>query len=141
MIVESRKTKKYIDFSPDQIRKYLDKFRNLVLQNKYTISRNENRKENENFITDYKINSQKEKEILLSIQYDDFCYAVDNINPEFAHEVLYVFNKEHELDKWGEVECVDIYIKVNITQTRRGDDYMIVVSFHKRNMPISYLFR
>lgn len=138
---EEHVTKKHTDFTPEQIKEYLSKLRKLVIEGNYSISQNNNRTENISFIEEYKINSDKEREILLSIEYDDFCYAVDNQNPKFAHEILYVFNKEYELDNWGELESVDIYIKTNMTQTRRGDDIMIVVSFHKRNKPITYLFK
>ncbi len=141
MSSNERKTEKHINFMPDDIKKYLEKFRRCVLEDRYTISLNPNRKENIDFIEDYKVNSKKEKEILLGIQYDDFCYAVDNDKEEFAHEVLYIFCKQHDLDNWGTVESVDIYIKINITQTRTGDDYSIVVSMHKRNLDIKYLFR
>lgn len=141
LINSEEETKKHTDFTPEQIKEYLGKLRKLVIEGKYTISQNHKRTENINFIEDYKINSDKEREILLSIEYDDFCYAVDNKNPKFAHEILYVFNKEYELDNWGKLESVDIYIKTNLTQTRRDDDIMIIVSFHKRNKPISYLFR
>lgn len=133
--------KRYTNFTPDDIKKYLDKFRRLVIDGKYVIAINENRQDNINFIEDYKINSKKEKEILLDIQYNDFCYAVDNIKKEFAHEKLYVFCKCEELDYWGTLEFVDIYIKINMTQTKIGDDFTIVVSFHKRNKPIEYLFK
>jgi hypothetical protein len=136
-----RKINKYTDFTPEDIKKYLDKFRKAVLEGKYIISKNQNRQENIEFIEDYKINTKKEKEILLGIQYDDFCYAVDNEKEEFAHEKLYIFCKCQELDYWGTLESVDIYIKINMTQTKRGDDFTIVVSFHKRNKPIKYLFK
>jgi hypothetical protein len=138
---ENRETKKYTDFTPDDIKKYLNDLRRAVLDGKYTISINENRKENMDFIEDYKIDSKKEKEILLSLQHDDFCYAVDNEKETFAHERLYIFCKSYELDSWGDLEPVDIYIKTNMTQTRRGDDFLFVVSFHKRNKPITYLFK
>lgn len=136
-----RQTKKYIDFTPEEIKEYLNNVRRVVLEGKYIIAQNENRKENIDFIEDYKIDSKKEKEILLGIQYDDFCYAVDNDKEEFAHEKLYIFCKGCELDNWGTLEFVEIYIKTNMTQTRRGDDFMVVVSFHKRNKPINYLFK
>ncbi len=139
MINQQRETKKHLDLTPEQIKEYVGKLRNLVIEGKYSISQNNRRRENLNFIEDYKINSDKERKILMSIEYDDFCYAVDNQNSKFAHEVLYVFNKEYVLDNWGELESIDIYIKTNMTQTRKGDD--IVISFHKRNKPISYLFR
>ncbi|PKM79246.1 MAG: hypothetical protein CVU88_06780 [Firmicutes bacterium HGW-Firmicutes-13] len=141
MSSNERKIEKHINFTPDDIKKYLEKFRRCVLESRYTISLNPNRKENIDFIEDYKINSKKEKEILLGIQYDDFCYAVDNDKEEYAHEVLYIFCKQHDLDHWGTVESVDIYIKINMTQTRKDDDYSIVVSLHKRNLDLKYLFR
>jgi len=134
-------TKKLLDYTPEDIKAYLKELKNLVLENKYTISRNTNREENKKFIEDYKIDSRKEKEILMNLEYDDFCYAVNNKNPKFAFEVLYIFNKEYELDGWGELVSVDIYIKTNKTQTRTGEDIMIIVSFHERNMPIKYLFK
>lgn len=136
-----RETKKHTDFTPGDIKKYLDDIRKIVLEGKYIIAKNENRQENMDFIDDYKIDTKKEKEILLSLQFDDFCYAVDNAKKEFAHEKLYIFCKGYELDNWGTLEFVEIYVKTNITQTRRGDDFMIVISFHKRNKPISYLFK
>lgn len=136
-----RETNKYIDFTIDEIKDYLSDIRRMIIEDKYSIAKNQNRQENIDFIEDYKIDSKKEKEILLGIEYDDFCYAVDNQNEGFEHEKLYIFCKGCELDKWGTLEFVEIYIKTNMTQTRRGDDFMIVVSFHKRNKPINYLFK
>lgn len=68
-----REIRKYTDFVPDEIKDYLAKFRKFILGNKYSIEQNENRRENIDFIEDYKIDTKKEKEILLCIQYDDFC--------------------------------------------------------------------
>lgn len=136
-----RETKKYTDLTPDDIKAYLSKFRKFILGGKYSIAQNENRQENIDFIEDYKIDTKKEKEILLGIQYDDFCYAVDNDNEEFSHEILYIFCKCQELDYWGTLENVDIYIKINMTQIRNGDDFVFIVSFNKRNKPIEYLFK
>lgn len=141
MRYEKRETRKHTSFTPDDIKKYLDDVRRMVLDGKYTISNNENRQENIDFMEEYKIDSKKEKEILLSLQHDDFCYAVDNEKQEFAHEQLYIFCINYELDNWGTLEHVDIYIKTNITTTRRGNEIIIVVSFHKRNKAITYLFK
>jgi len=138
---QRRETKKHIEFTPDDIIIFLEKLRKLVIYGKYIISKNEKRKENMDFIEDYKINTQKEKEILLSLQYEDFCYAVDNEKEKFYYEKLYIFSKAYELDNWGTLEFIDIYIKINMTQTRKGDDFMIIVSFHKRNKDIRYLFK
>lgn len=137
----SIKTKKYTDFTPKEIEKYIDNIRNLIIEGKYTVSKNEHRQENIDFIESYRIDSKKEKIILLNLKYDDFCYAVDNTKKGFSHEKLYVFCKEYELDNWGDLEKVKIYIKINITETRKDEEIMIVVSFHKVNRPIKYLFK
>lgn len=141
--MSSKKTdfQKLVNFKPEDIKDYLNRFRKCVLEGRYSISLNENRQENIEFIEDYKISTKKEREILLGLQFDDFCYAVENDNVRFAHEVLYVFCKQHELDFWGTLENVDIYIKVNMIETRKGDPFSIVVSFHKKNFEITYLFR
>lgn len=138
---EKIETKKYTDFTKEHIKKYLDKLKRLVLEGNYLIPTNKNRSENLNFNETYKINTKKEKEILMSIQFDDFCYAVDNENAAYPNERLYVFCKEYELDNWGDVESVEIYAKCNLLQTVRGDDFLVVVSFHKLNKPIKRLFR
>lgn len=141
MSSKKQNPQKFINFTPDEIKEYLDKFKKCVLEGRYSISQNENRQENIYFIEDYKIDTKKEHEILLGLQFDDFCYAVENDNIDFAHEVLYIFCKQHELDFWGTLETVDIYIKVNMIETRRGDLFSVVVSFHKRNFEVTYLFR
>ena len=134
-------TKKYTTFTPEEIIGYLKSIRKAILEGKYTISINENRQDNNDFIDMYKVDTKKEKEILLSIQHDDFCYAVDNEKPGYTHEKLYIFCKEYELDNWGTLETLEIYLKFNLMQLRRGDDYVYVVSFHKRKMPLKYLFK
>ncbi|GEM02951.1 hypothetical protein SAMN05421839_1731 [Halolactibacillus halophilus] len=134
-------THKILDFSSDDIKKYLVMFRRCVLEGRYSIAKNTNRLENMSFIEDYKVNSKREKEILLDLKYDDFCYAVENEKINYAHEILYVFCKQYELDFWGELENVEIYIKVNMIELKSGDARAFVVSFHKRNFEMTYLFR
>lgn len=141
MSSKKQNPQKFFNFTPDEIKEYSDKFRKCVLEGRYSISQNENRQENIDFIEDYKIDTKKEHEILLGLQFDDFCFAVENENVDFAHEVLYIFCKQHKLDFWGTLETVEVYIKVNMIETRRGDLFSVVVSFHKRNFEINYLFR
>jgi hypothetical protein len=138
---KKQESKKILNFTSDQIKEYLDKFRKCILESRYSISRNNNRQENIEFIEDYKINTKKEQEILIGLQFDDFCYAVENDNPDYPDEVLYIFCKQRELDFWGTLETVEIYIKINMIKTRSGDLFSVVVSFHKRNYKIKYLFK
>lgn len=105
------------------------------------IAINENRRENIQFINEYRLSTKKQKEILLSIKVTDFCHSLNNTNPGYEHEVLYVFCPQRPLfNAFGEEEFVDIYTKFNIIEY--GDKKRLVtISFHKRNKPITYLFR
>ena len=78
---------------------------------------------------------------MLGLQFDDFCFAVENDNIDYSHEILYIFCIQHELDFWGTLHTVEIYIKVNMLETRGGELFSVIVSFHKRNYKITYLFK
>jgi len=132
-------TQKHTEFTIEEIKQYLEEIKTLVKQDNYTISINKNRQENMEFIDDYRIKHKKEKEMLLSLEYSDFCYAVDNVKKSFSHEKLYVFCKSYKLDNWGTYEDVCVYIKLNKTQSE-GKEYLIVVSFHKLNKEIVFCF-
>lgn len=139
--LQNKETKKHTNFTIGEVEQYISEFKKLIKNNRFTISRNEKRKENIEFLEAFKINVSKVKEILLNIEVHDFCYAVDNKNPNFAYEKLYIFCPQYELDNWGQNKTVDIYVKTNLIENKDRNKYMIVVSFHKRNKPVTYLFR
>jgi hypothetical protein len=59
----------------------------------------------------------------------------------YEYEVLYVFVPQVQLfNADGEEETVDIYTKFNVIDLPAGSR-AVVISFHKRNKPIDYLFR
>lgn len=129
------------NYTEEEVDAILQKIKECVNSNHFTISQNENRKENIQLINDYRLYSKKQKDILLSIQVADFCHSLNNINPGFEDEVLYVFCPQRTLfNALGEEEHVDIYTKFNIIDYGNSKR-VIAVSFHKRNKPISYLFR
>ncbi|MFC6040540.1 hypothetical protein ACFPYN_14025 [Paenisporosarcina macmurdoensis] len=136
-----RATKKYTNFTEKEIEEYLIAFKQLVEDGDFSIELNEKRTENVDFMEDYDLNTESAIKILLSLEVLDFCYAVDNVKPKFSHEKLYIFCREFELDNRNDMDKIDIYIKSNITTTRKGKSRLFVVSFHKRNKPISYCFK
>lgn len=112
--------------------------KNNVQKNMYTISMNRNRKENREFIDEYNIRNDKQKQILLNLKVTDFCYSVRNHKEGYEHEILYVFAPQVELyDSENIKSAIDIYIKINILNTNNG---IIIISFHKMNKPIERLF-
>ena len=129
------------NYTKQEIDEILDKVKNCVYNNRYTISLNENRQENIDFINEYNIYSNKQKKILLQLKVEDFCHSLQNTKPGYEYEVLYVFVPQVNLfNAEGVKEKVDIYIKINIIDMFNGSR-TIVISFHKRNKAITYLFR
>lgn len=131
-----KKTQKYLNYTKEEIDEYLEKVKGLIKKNKFKIS-DVNRDKNVNFIQKYRLSSRKQKEMLLSIETLDFCYAVDDYN---TNEKLYIFSKEYELDNWGTYEKINVYIKINVKKLN-SDEYAIIISFHEREKEIKFLFK
>lgn len=130
------------NYTREEVQVILNKIKDCINDNQYIISQNQNRAENVQFITEYRLDEKKRKEILLSIEVDDFCHSLNNTNPGYEHEVLYVFCPQRNLfDIFGEEEFVDIYTKFNIIEYKVDKKRVVTISFHKRNKPIAYLFR
>ncbi|WP_244834608.1 hypothetical protein [Clostridium sp. BJN0001] len=129
------------NYTREQIDAILNKIKNCVVNNKFTIALNKNRQENLDFINEYNIRSDKQKSILLQIKTEDFCHTLQNIKIGFEYEVLYVFVPKAQLfNADGEEETVDIYTKFNVIDMSNGSR-TVVISFHKLNKPIDYLFK
>ena len=112
-----------------------------MLNDKYTIALNENRQENIDFINEYNIRRDKQRQILLQLRTEDFCHTLQNTKIGFEYEVLYVFVPQIQLfNADGEKEIVDIYTKFNVIDMYNGSR-TVLISFHKLNRPIDYLFR
>lgn len=129
------------NYTREEIENVLNKIKGCVGEDRYTISLNENRQENIDFISEYNIRSHKQREILLQIKVDDFCYTLQNTRAGYEYEVLYVFVPQvHLFSVDGAEEVLDVYIKINLIDMSNGIR-AVVISFHRRNKPIRYLFR
>ena len=78
------------NYTREEINAVLAKIKSCVEKNRYTISLNENRQENIDFINEYNIRSDKQKSILMQIETDDFCHSLQNTKIGYEYEVLYV---------------------------------------------------
>lgn len=129
------------NYTKKQIGFILDKIKDCVTNKRFIISKNNHRQENIDFINEYNIRSDKQVSILLQIRVEDFCYSLQNNKIGYEQEILYVFVPQVRLfNVDDEEEIVDIYTKVNVIEKLNGS-YTVVISFHKRNKPITYLFR
>lgn len=129
------------NYSREENEDIMAKIKACVSAGKYSISLNERRQENIDFINEYNIRSDKQKSILMRIEVEDFCHSLQNTNIGYEYEVLYVFVPQVQLfNADGEEETVDVYTKFNVIDLPSGSR-AVVISFHKRNKPIDYLFR
>ena len=129
------------NYTRKQIEDVLSMIKECIDAGRFNIAMNENRQENIDFINEYNIYPRKRKEILMQISVDDFCHSLQNMKIGYEREVLYVFVPRITLaNALGKQKLVDIYTKFNVIKGKNGRR-TIVISFHKRNKPIGYLFR
>jgi len=129
------------DYTQEQVAAILESIQDCVRENRFYISKNENRQENIAFINEYNLTSNKQKAILLKIEPEDFCHTLQNTNLGFEHEVLYVFCPQVMLTNFeGIEEMVDVYTKFNVINISEGKR-VVVISFHRRNKQLDYIFR
>lgn len=127
-------TLKYTNHTKEEIEEYLKIVRKSVKADKFILCTTQKNEKNTKFIETYKLNKNKQKQMLIKLETNDFCYSADNYNN--PKERLYFFCREYELNNWGTIENVQVYIKIAIKQ----DDFVVVVSFHKPEKNIERLF-
>lgn len=125
-----------MNIKKEEIEKYLIDVKKAINDKRYTVSQ---REKNEQLFIDYIFTEQRREEILLDLCVDDFCEAVNNEHPQYAHEILYVFGKNVKLlpRYGGEERTVSLYIKFNKLENL----YCIIVSFHEEEHPLNYAFK
>lgn len=127
-------TSKYTNHTKGEIEEYLKIVKKSVNAGKFIVCTTEKNKKNREFIFEYGLTKNKQKQMLIKLEANDFCYSADNYND--PQERLYFFCREYELDNWGTIENVEVYIKI----ARKQDDFIVVVSFHKPEKNIKKLF-
>ena len=107
-----------------------------VKAERYQIS---TRLKNQSIYMDYVFTEADAKNVILSLTADDFSNAVQNDHPQHPEEILYIFGKDIKLlpRYGGAEELVSLYIKFN----KLTNQYVIVISFHKQEYPLTYKFK
>lgn len=125
-----------LNVTQEDVANYLAEVQAAVKASCYQISP---RQKNQELYFDYVFHEGDEKEILLSLQVDDFSEVVQNNHPQHPEEILYIFGKEVSLmPRFGQgVERVSLYIKFN----KLANQYVIVISLHKQEYPLKYQFK
>ena len=127
-------TSKYTNHTKEEIEEYLKIVKKSVDDGRFIVCTTTKNEKNRNFIEKYKLNKNMQKEMLKELEVNDFCYSADDYNN--PQERLYFFCREYELNNWGTIENVEVYIKI----ARKQNDFIVVVSFHKPEKNIKKLF-
>jgi len=122
-----------------EIAQYLKNALESIKNDNYRIDLNIHRQKNINLYTDYIIDEQLSKKILLSLEVSDFTEKLDNDHVGREYEKLYVFEKKVKLvERFGSGEkLVPLYIKMR----QRDDGLVIVISFHEEMYPQQHPFQ
>lgn len=125
-----------MEVTRDEVKEYLSEVKKSVNDGHYQIS---HRHKNLSLYIEYVFSEERCKEILLDLEVDDFSDAVQNDHQQYSDEILYIFGKEVLLipKLGGSEESVALYIKFN----KLANSYVIVISFHKQEYPLTYKFK
>lgn len=121
------------NYTQKDIFDYVLKLNVLTQERNYSISLNPNREDNIRLMQEFYVGQEIREKILLSLSVDDFCYCLKNDNPNYSHEILYVFHKQVTLQrKYSSKgkEHIHLYIKINMIE-KQPNDYFYAVSFHE----------
>ncbi|MDO4833449.1 MAG: hypothetical protein Q4A40_00260 [Bacillota bacterium] len=123
----------------EEINEYLASVKTAIRAGQYRIELNDKRQDNRQLFIDYIIDEESVKQILLTLEVDDFSKRSPNEHEGFEHEQLYVFGKDvNLLERFGDaIKTVSLYIKFNFVEER----YVIVISIHEQRYPMKYYFR
>ena len=125
-----------MNITKSDVEKYLSEVFSAVNAGRYQISQ---RQKNQDIYMDYVFTEEDAKRVILSLTVYDFSNAVHNDHPQHSEEILYIFGKDVKLLPrfGGNEEKVSLYIKFN----RLMNQYVIVISLHKQEYPLSYKFK
>jgi hypothetical protein len=125
--------------TPADIDSYLIEVKDSIQKGKCRFELNDKRPSNIQLYTDYVLSEEESKQILLSLQAEDFSETVKNEHKGYEHEILYVFGKTVTLlERFGTGEKqVSLYIKINKLES----NYIIIISFHEAQYKMKYAFK
>lgn len=125
-----------MNVTKSDVEQYLSDVFAAVNAGRYQISP---RQKNQDIYIDYVFTEDDAKKVILSLTAYDFSDAVQNEHPQHPEEIIYIFGKDINLmPRYGDSEeMVSLYIKFN----KLTNQYVIVISFHKQEYPLTYKFK
>lgn len=127
-------TSKYTNHTKEEIEVFLEEVKKNIRKGKFVVCLTSKNEKNREFVNKYNLSSNKQKQMLIELEANDFCYSADDYNnPE---EKLYVFCREYELNNWGTIEKKEVYVKI----VQKDNNFVVIISFHEPEKKIKKLF-
>ena len=125
-----------MNVTKSDVEQYLSDVFAAVNVGRYQIS---SRQKKQDIYMDYVFTEEDAKKVILSLTVYDYSHAVQNDHPQHPEEILYIFGKDINLmPRYGDSEeKVSLYIKFN----KLTNQYVIIISFHKQEYPLTYKFK
>lgn len=121
-----------LECSEDELNEVLLHFKELVKQDRYTISLGKNREDNIKFVEKNMLTQKQIKRMLLELTTKD-CIDIDKHYTD-KDKVIYEFVKEYSIG-----DKLNTYIKFMICLVR-CQEHVLVISFHEVKKGYRYIF-
>ena len=139
VVMEETLLSRNTNYSKEQVGSIIDKIKDRVINDNFTVLTTRRRIKNLKFIKAYKLSYDKQKSLLLTLEVDDFSYSEESIN--FPGTELYFFGMIRNILNCDAIEeNIEIYAKFDISDTEDGDS-LVAVSLHVADSAIDYLFK
>ena len=121
------------------IEDYLTEVRQKIQNGAYRFAINKKRPDNVKLFAYYAIDERKAKDIILTLNHENFSNIIRNKHKGYEHELLYVFGKTVRLEKiiGKKLVSVPLYIKINNMKFSS----VIIISFHEQKYNLKYYFK
>lgn len=132
------------EYTKEMVRNLISTIKECAREGRFTISFEGSRYENMQFIEEYNVTEEKIIDIINLLAVEDFCYGLEYMRDGVIYNNdLYVFCPIKQLyNIKGQKETVDIYMRFNIIEIESDvNKYRMILSLHKRNKPITYIFK
>ena len=117
-------------YSKLEIEDLLEEIKRLIQSKSYMISTGENREKNEEFMIEFNLDDEKICELLMQIEYSDFCECLHPYDVLRNHEDYYLFAPEFTLtDLFGDVLQVIVYVKIIIKNDKKNQPFLLLYLF------------
>lgn len=76
-------TSKYIDHTKREIEEYLKAVKKSINEGNFIVCSTQKNEKNRKFLLEYRLTKNKQKQMLIELEANDFCYSADNYNDSF----------------------------------------------------------